>query len=126
MPYDPDQDLRDWDREIVMDRERDARQVPFFAPRSSHCVQYFAVDDEWCLRCSSRVARGCAERAEIVIPESYPHCAYADECVDCAAECQRRKALFERLPAPGLPEPLPFIAPPLPPEGNRPVAEETA
>ena len=96
MTYDPDQDRRDWDREIVEDRERDARMGRFLAStRRDDCEQYFAVDDERCLECSSRTARACAERENITIPKAYPHCAYADECVVCPLACHRRKAIFE-------------------------------
>ena len=131
MTHDPDQDRRDWTREIVEDRERDARQTRFLAsgPRDA-CEEYFAVDDAQCVECPLRTARGCAERANITIPEAYPRCAYADECMVCPLDCHRRKAIFERLPTPDLlpptldlPEPLPFTEPP-PPKGDAPVVAE--
>ena len=133
MTYDPDQDRRDWDREIVEDRERDARMDKFLGSRRADCEQYFAADDARCVECAPQTARACAERENITIPEAYPQCAYADECVVCPLECHRRKAIFERLPTPDLlpptldlPESLPFTEPPPPPEGDAPVAEEDA
>jgi len=126
MPHDPDQDRRDWDREIVEDRARDARQTPFFAPPRDDCEQYFAADDPRCVGCPPQKARGCAEGAEIVVPEDYPDCRYIDICPTCPLACDRRVTIFERLPTPDLPEPLPFTEPPLPPEGRRPTAEEAA